>query len=506
MSSTQSRWSLRATAPELADRYRAEGLWTDETLGALIWDRLSAHPELEVRIWSATRPTQHTFAEVHVLARRFAAGLAERGIGPGSVVAMQLPNTVEAAIVFWGTALAGAVIVPIVHFYGRHEVDFIVDQAKPEVFVRHVDDVAALLADDPIDGAVAVAPEEPALIAYTSGTTSVPKGVIHTHRTIVAEIHQLGDAAASGERPVLTGAPVGHAIGMLAGLLLPPYRRQPIHLIDLWNPPAVLDAMVEGNLSAGSGSTYFLLSLLDDPGLGPEHLERMSEIGLGGSAIPIAIAERAIGLGISLTRAYGSTEHPSISGSSHHEPQDRRTTTDGHPMLGVEVRIIDESGADVPAGEAGEILSRGPELFAGYTDPELTAKVMDDDGWYHTGDVGILDDQGWLAITDRLGDLIIRGGENVSPAEIEDLLVRMGGVAEVVVVGAPDARLGEHGCAFLRMLPDFAPVGLDEIRAHLAEAGLAKQKWPEEVRVVDDLPRTPSGKVKRFELRALLRG
>jgi acyl-CoA synthetase (AMP-forming)/AMP-acid ligase II len=174
-------------------------------------------------------------------------------------------------------------------------------------------------------------------------------------------------------------------------------------------------------------------------------------------------------------------------------------------MLGVEVRIVDESGMDVPTGEAGEILSRGPELFAGYTDPELTAKVMDNDGWYHTGDVGILDELGWLAITDRLGDLIIRGGENVSPAEIEDLLVRMPSVAEVVVVGAPDDRLGEHGCAFIRQVPGAEPVGLDEIRAHLAQAGLAKQKWPEEVRVVQDLPRTPSGKVKRFELRALLR-
>jgi acyl-CoA synthetase len=499
------RWSLRTTAPDLADRYRDAGLWTDETLGVLIEDRLSTHPDLEVRIWSAARPTRHTFAEVHRLAGRFAAGLAARGIGPGSVVAMQLPNTVEAAVVFWGTALSGAVIVPIVHFYGRHEVDFIVEQAAPELFVTHVDQVAEVLADEPSGGPVAVSPDEPALIAYTSGTTSHPKGVIHTHRTIVAEVHQLGDVQPPGSRPSLTGAPVGHAIGMLAGLLLPPYLHRPVHLIDAWSPPAVLDAMIEGDLSAGSGSTYFLLSLLDDPGLGPEHLERMAEVGLGGSAVPVAIAERAIGLGISVSRAYGSTEHPSITGAGHDEPQERRANTDGRPLSGVEVRIVDEDGHDVAAGTAGEILSRGPELFAGYTDPELTASVMDAEGWYHTGDVGIVDELGWLTITDRLGDLIIRGGENVSPAEVEDLLMRLSGVAEVVVVAAPDPRFGEHGCAFIRLTPGAPPIDLDAIRAHLADAGLAKQKWPEEVRVVEDLPRTPSGKVKRFELRALLR-
>ncbi len=179
----------------------------------------------------------------------------------------------------------------------------------------------------------------------------------------------------------------------------------------------------------------------------------MHFIGLGGSPIPDAVAERADELGISLVRAYGSTEHPSITGSEHEAPREKRIHTDGRPLDGVEIRTVDEDGNDVGIGEPGEILSRGPDRFAGYTDPALTAEAIEEGGWLHTGDVGIIDADGYLTITDRLKDIIIRGGENVSAAEVEQLLAHMKGVAEVAVVAAPDERFGEHGCAFFRMQP-----------------------------------------------------
>src|SRR5262249_7942630 len=227
----------------------------------------------------------------------------------------------------------------------------------------------ALVDHDPVDGPAPVDPDTAALIAYTSGTTADPKGVVHTHRSIVAEIHQLGDIQAAGDRAMLVGAPVGHGIGMLAGLLLPVYRRQAIHLLDVWLPERVLAAMVEADLTSGSGSTYFLLSLLDAPGFGPEHLDRMRFIGLGGSAVPAAIADRAGALGISVTRAYGSTEHPSITGATHEDPEDKRRHTDGKPLPGVELRIVDDDGHDVAPGEAGESWSRRPDRVGGRTDP-----------------------------------------------------------------------------------------------------------------------------------------
>ena len=218
--------------------------------------------------------------------------------------------------------------------------------------------------------------------------------------------------------------------------------------------------------------------------------------------MPPAISERAGRLGISVVRSYGSTEHPSVTGGHHDDPVEKRINTDGRPLPGVEMRIVDPD----PSG-AGEIWSRGPEVFAGYTDPELTAAAFDADGWYASGDVGRVDRDGYLTITDRKKDIIIRGGENISAVEVEDLLIRITGIAEVAVVAAPDPRLGEHACAFVRLLPGTPPAAVDlaAVRGHLDAAGLARQKWPEDIRLVDDFPRTASGKVQKFVLRAQLR-
>src|SRR5579863_2203557 len=266
-----------------------------------------------------------------------------------------------------------------------------------------------LLEGDPLDRPLAVDPTAPALVAYTSGTTADPKGVVHSHRTIGFEVRQLASMQ-SGNPPLLVGAPVGHAIGMLSGLLVPMVRNDPINLIDVWDPAAVLEAMIEDHLAAGSGATYFLTSLLDHPDCGPEHLKLMSRIGLGGSPVPSAVTERMAALGISAVRSYGSTEHPSTTGSRHEEPEAKRHYTDGRPLLGVELRLVDEGGRDVTPGERGEIWSRGPDCCIGYTDPTLTASNFDPEGWFATGDVGVLDAEGYLTIVDRKKDVIIRGG------------------------------------------------------------------------------------------------
>jgi acyl-CoA synthetase (AMP-forming)/AMP-acid ligase II len=262
--------------------------------------------------------------------------------------------------------------------------------------------------------------------------------------------------------------------------------------------------MLEADVGAGTGASVFLASLLDHPGFTPDHARRIRRVGLGGAPVPIALAERAAAHGIVLLRAYGSTEHPSVTGSSFDDPADKRHRTDGRALTGVELRLVDDDGGDVDVGQAGEIWSRGPDLCAGYTDAALTASAFDADGWYRSGDMGVLDADGFLTITDRLKDVIIRGGENLSAAEIEDAILTLPAVAEVAVVAAPDARLGEHACAFVRCAPG-AAVELDAITEHLAHAGLARQKWPEELRVVDDFPRTASGKVRKVDLRRALR-
>jgi len=539
-------WPVRATGTDLAASYRELGLWDDTTLPSALATHLAGRADLPFRIWSSGQAYSGTIGDVAAAARRLAGALAARGVGSGDVVAFQLPNWVEAAVTFWGAALAGAVLVPIVHIYGPKEVGYVLEHSGARVLVTadrfgHLDYLAPLgdhrrrcpqlelvavvssgtgterlpdaslpfrelLDAAAVEGPAAVDPDQVAVIGFTSGTTADPKGVMHSHRSLLAELRQLVQMQApSGGRPRLMGSPVCHATGMLGGLLMPVVHGEPLHLIDRWDPGAVLSALVEGDLTAAGGATYFLTSLLDAADFGPEHLARITHVTLGGAPIPAAVADRAHGLGISLARAYGSTEHPSISGGRHDDPVDKRLHTDGRPMPAVEVRIVGTGGRSLPSGHPGEIHSRGPDLFVGYTDPKLTDGATDAAGWYATGDVGVLDDEGYLTITDRLNDVIIRGGENVSAAEVEELLARMPGVAEVAVVAAPDRRLGEHACAFLRVLPDRAPPELEAVRRHLAGAGLARQKWPEELRVVDDFQRTASGKVKKFVLRDQLR-
>jgi acyl-CoA synthetase len=505
---------MRTIPPELVGQYEAAGWWTRDTLGELLARGLAAAPGAEFRVHSQVRPWTGTFAEVERVARRLAAGLLARGVGPGDVIAFQLPNWMEAAAVFWASSLLGAAVVPIVHFYGRKEVGYILDSVKPRVFVtaerfgrlRHDPELSAnvevvgvvgrdfddLLADDPMPGVLAADPATPALIAFTSGTTRDPKGVVHSHQTLVCETRQLAASFPPDRGNQLTAAPVGHFIGMVNAFLIPVLDGTPVNLLDVWDPGVVLALMKEEGVTVGGGATYFVTSLIDHPDFTPEHLRHLRYAGLGGSSVPAAVTTRLARLGVTVFRAYGSTEHPSITGSRHTAPEAKRLFTDGAPQPGVEIRLAPD----------GEIISRGPDLCLGYTDPALTAAAFDEDGWYHTGDVGVLDEDGYLTITDRLADFIIRGGENISALEVEEVLLGLPGVAEAVVVSAPDPRLGEHAVAVLRMLPGTPPPTMPDVRAHFERSGIARQKWPEELHSVADFPRTPSGKVQKFRVRA----
>lgn len=507
----------RLVAPELAQRYEQQGWWTPETLGDLLARGLKDNQDTTFRVHSAVRPFAGSFADVELMARRLAAGLRARGVGPGDVVAFQLPNWVEAAVTFWASALLSAVVVPIVHFYGPKELRYILSSVKPRVFITaegfgrmtFVPEVCAdvpivalvgegfdaLLDPEPMYGTLAADPGSPAVIAFTSGTTSSPKGVIHSHQTLGFETRQLLANYPPDRAPLLTALPVGHFIGMLGAFLLPVVDGMPIDLCDIWDPDKVIDLMETHGVAIGGGPPYFVTSLLDHPRFTPDHLRYIKHIGLGGSSVPASVTRRLADAGIIVTRSYGSSEHPSITGARTTAPEDKRLFTDGNARPGVEIRMADD----------GEILSRGPDLFIGYTDPALTARAFDDDGWYHTGDIGVMDEDGYLTLTDRKSDIIIRGGENISALEVEEILLGLPAIAEAVVVAAPDARLGEHAAAMLRLKPGQAMPTMGEVREHFDRAGVAKQKWPEELHEVADFPRTASGKVQKYVVRQTLR-
>jgi acyl-CoA synthetase (AMP-forming)/AMP-acid ligase II len=504
---------MRRISGDLAKRYEAEGWWARETLGELLARELAGAPETGFRVHSAARPWTGTFGEVELVARRLAGGLRQRGVGPGDAIAFQLPNWMEAAAVFWATAFLGATAVPIVHFYGRKEVRYILGAVTPRVFVtaarfghlRYQPELSArvpivgvvgrdfddLLSAEPLTGVLAADAAGPALIAFTSGTTRDPKGVVHSHQTLGFEARQLAGLYAPDRPPQLTAAPVGHFIGMLDAFLIPLLEKRAVNLIDAWDATKVLALMESDGLSIGGGAPYYVTSLLDHPDFTSRHLSVLRYAGLGGSSVPAAVTERLSALGITVFRSYGSTEHPSVTGCRYDDMEDKRLYTDGKAMPGTEVRLATD----------GEILTRGPDLCLGYTDATLTGRMFDEEGWYHTGDLGTFDEDGYLTITGRKADIIIRGGENISALEVEEALLGIPGVAEAAVVAAPDDRLGEHAAAFIRPRPGRSAPTLDEMRAHLRDLGLARQKWPEELHVVEEYPRTASGKIQKYLLR-----
>ncbi|MEV0709492.1 AMP-binding protein [Nocardia aurea] len=507
---------MRTIPSELRTRYEQEGWWTSDTLGDLLSRSLAPARDRDFRVHSDVRPWSGTVGEVELVARRLAAGLRARGVGPGDVIAFQLPNWMEAAATFWASAFLGAAIVPIVHFYGRKELAHIFETARPSVFITaerfgrmtYEPDVCAdipvvgvvgrdfeqLLADEPMTGTLSIDPAAPALIAFTSGTTSAPKAVVHSHQTLGCEARQLSERNVRDRSIQLTAAPVGHFIGMVGAFLIPVLHGKPIHLADAWDPKRALALMKNDGLAIGGGPPYFVTSLLEHPDFTPEHLRGVQYFGLGGSAVPLAVTRRLADLGITAFRAYGSTEHPSISGSLFDAPEFERLATDGRPMPGVEIRLAED----------GEILSRGPDLCVGYLDESLTAKVFDAEGWYHTGDIGVLHPDGHLTITDRKSDIIIRGGENISALEVEELLLGMPEVAEAVVVAVPDNRFGEQVGAVLRLRSGHPMPSMAGVQQHFEAAGIARQKWPERLFEVAEYPRTASGKVQKHLLRAAI--
>jgi acyl-CoA synthetase (AMP-forming)/AMP-acid ligase II len=523
----------------LRERYLRSGLWDDTSLGALLIDSLQRHPTQRVRIWSKRNGRDEDFGSLEAAARRVAGGLSQRGVAPGEPVVIWLPNGWEAIAAFVGVAVLGAVVVPVASFYGRKELGEIVNAAGASVVItcgRHgsrdylseVCDSRAqmpnlhtivvcgeqhdrsprpdlvsfeeLLSAPAAELSHAGSADEACLLAFTSGTSGTAKGVIHSHRTLGAEVRRhLEVMIPADATPQIMASPIAHAAGMTLGLLAPIHRGDPIHLADTFDVDFILDTARTEGLAPGGGASVFLSALIDHPKFTDELAHRMGYVILGGSTVPESLVTNASRRGITVLRSYGLTEQPTVSAGRLDDDPRQLIRTDGRLLDGVEVQVRDHGGAVLPPGSEGEVFTRGPDRCAGYLQPDLNT-AFDAQGWLTTGDVGILDADGHLAVTARAKDLIIRNGVNISPAEVESALMTCAAVAEVAVVGVPDARTGERAVAVV-VARDHGHVSLASLTAHLAEMGVAKPKWPEELQVVDELPRTASGKVRKNELK-----
>ncbi len=513
-------------------RWCADGTRAEHTLSSLFENVLQSHGDARLVVASAARPADMTLQNFGEQVRRLAGGLRARGIRPGDIVAVQLPNWVEAGIAHAAIAWLGAVILPIVHIYGPAELGHILLESRPKMLItagewRGVDyalramnapveaglvarcavgrtnaaDVIGwdeLLAAPPVARENTTRPEALALILYTSGTTSEAKSVFHSNASLASELAASLTYEAD-DRFALCPWPPGHIAGVF-GLLRFWGAGLPTILMDQWDGAEAVRLVDAYDIGRTSGTPMHLASLLDAADRAGESLPTLTDYLAGATVIPSALISRCAERGLKTYRSYGLSEHPTISRGRPDDPLEKRLFTDGRLCPGVEIRIIGETGEDLPTGQEGEIVSRGPDMFIGYGRPETDARLPG--GWLRTGDIGRVDVDGYLSVTDRKKDIIIRGGENISSREVEEALVTVPGVIEAAVVGIPDVILGERVCAIVRLSPA-ATVSLLDVRLTFESLGLARQKTPERLIEMEDFPRTANGKVRKSELKRL---
>jgi cyclohexanecarboxylate-CoA ligase len=512
------------------ERWRAAGAWTGETLLDRFETRAPGDARRELIV---DRGRRLTGADLRVGATRVASALQAEGVGAGDVVVYQLPNWWESAALAWGILLTGAVASPLTPTLRHAEVGFVLEQtgARLAVVPRSFRgfDHAAMLAEIGFDGTawltrdgaldeilgddraaaprpIAVSALDAALVLWTSGTTSQPKGVVHTHQSLRHEADSLGAAHAFDARDrQLLPMPMTHVAGFTYGVLMPVCLGVPAVLMDVWDPGAALHIVERERISVMISTPVFVRSMIDHPGFAAADTTSVRLLSLGGAGVaPATVREGASSFGgpdgCWCKRTYGSTEYPTLTTGRLGDDPEMQATTDGMIIGPAELRIVDPTTlVDVPDGQPGELWARGPEMCSGYLDPALDADAFAPEGWFRTGDLAT-SVGGYLTIVDRLKDIVIRGGENISASEVEHALLSHPAVADCAVVAMPDAVMGERACAFVITRGDEPPT-LAALAAHVAARGLAPFKRPERLELRDALPRTPSGKVQKGPLR-----
>ena len=437
-----------------------------------------------------------SYAELDGAVDGLVAGLRREGVRPGDVVSSQLPNCIESLLLCFATDRLGGMHNPIVMIYREREIQFVRREAQSSVFFDDPVEVNSLIESGAQRQVPAVDPKAPHYLLYTSGSTSDPKGVMHSDVTLLAECaaqaayHRMTD-----DEVFVMPSPVAHISGLLYGVLLPIYLGGKSVLMPSWDPTRFLELVEAERGTFCGGATPFLQGVVEHPHLERYDLSSFRLFPCGGADVPPELIRAAISrLGIRTGRGYGSTEFPSItSAAGPGVPDDKRAETDGHPIGDNRVRIID-----------GEIQARGPEMFLGYRNPDLDVETLTADGWLRTGDLGFLDDEGYLTVTGRSKDIVVRSGEKISAREVEDLLHEHPKIRSVAIVALPDAHTGERACACVVPRDSADPPGLEELAEFLLGRGISRRKLPEQLELFDELPMTASGKVKKHELRQQL--
>ncbi|HAX3410581.1 TPA: medium-chain fatty-acid--CoA ligase [Escherichia coli] len=518
--------------------YRQQGLWGDASL-ADYWQQTARAMPDKIAVVD-NHGASYTYSALDHAASCLANWMLAKGIESGDRIAFQLPGWCEFTVIYLACLKIGAVSVPLLPSWREAELVWVLNKCQAKMFfaptlfkqTRPVDlilplqnqlpqlqqivgvdklapatsslSLSQIIADNtPLTTAITTHGDELAAVLFTSGTEGLPKGVMLTHNNILAsERAYCARLNLTWQDVFMMPAPLGHATGFLHGVTAPFLIGARSVLLDIFTPDACLALLEQQRCTCMLGATPFVYDLLNLLEKQPADLSALRFFLCGGTTIPKKVARECQLRGIKLLSVYGSTESSPHAVVNLDDPLSRFMHTDGYAAAGVEIKVVDDARKTLPPGCEGEEASRGPNVFMGYFDePELTARALDEEGWYYSGDLCRMDEAGYIKITGRKKDIIVRGGENISSREVEDILLQHPKIHDACVVAMPDERLGERSCAYVVLKAPHHSLSLEEVVAFFSRKRVAKYKYPEHIVVIEKLPRTASGKIQKFLLR-----
>lgn len=518
--------------------YRQQGLWGDASL-ADYWQQTARAMPDKIAVVD-NHGASYTYSALDHAASCLANWMLAKGIESGDRIAFQLPGWCEFTVIYLACLKIGAVSVPLLPSWREAELVWVLNKCQAKMFfaptlfkqTRPVDlilplqnqlpqlqqlvgvdklapatsslSLSQIIADNtPLTMAITTHGDELAAVLFTSGTEGLPKGVMLTHNNILAsERAYCARLNLTWQDVFMMPAPLGHATGFLHGVTAPFLIGARSVLLDIFTPDACLALLEQQRCTCMLGATPFVYDLLNLLEKQPADLSALRFFLCGGTTIPKKVARECQQRGIKLLSVYGSTESSPHAVVNLDDPLSRFMHTDGYAAAGVEIKVVDDARKTLPPGCEGEEASRGPNVFMGYFDePELTARALDEEGWYYSGDLCCMDEAGYIKITGRKKDIIVRGGENISSREVEDILLQHPKIHDACVVAMPDERLGERSCAYVVLKAPHHSLSLEEVVAFFSRKRVAKYKYPEHIVVIEKLPRTASGKIQKFLLR-----
>ncbi|EEY6114741.1 cyclohexanecarboxylate-CoA ligase [Escherichia coli] len=518
--------------------YRQQGLWGDASL-ADYWQQTARAMPDKIAVVD-NHGASYTYSALDHAASCLANWMLAKGIESGDRIAFQLPGWCEFTVIYLACLKIGAVSVPLLPSWREAELVWVLNKCQAKMFfaptlfkqTRPVDlilplqnqlpqlqqivgvdklapatsslSLSQIIADNtPLTTAITVHGDELAAVLFTSGTEGLPKGVMLTHNNILAsERAYCARLNLTWQDVFMMPAPLGHATGFLHGVTAPFLIGARSVLLDIFTPDACLALLEQQRCTCMLGATPFVYDLLNLLEKQPADLSALRFFLCGGTTIPKKVARECQQRGIKLLSVYGSTESSPHAVVNLDDPLSRFMHTDGYAAAGVEIKVVDDARKTLPPGCEGEEASRGPNVFMGYFDePELTARALDEEGWYYSGDLCRMDEAGYIKITGRKKDIIVRGGENISSREVEDILLQHPKIHDACVVAMPDERLGERSCAYVVLKAPHHSLSLEDVVTFFSRKRVAKYKYPEHIVVIEKLPRTASGKIQKFLLR-----